>query len=136
MTRDEGPHEHLTRTSRISDQELNPQAHARVIQLLQRGPDFKPFPKACTWPDHPRTRAHEHFVNLLRPAWTRTGAKDWANESLLITTSQRRPRSHPRLTVEERCGPHGGLPLPGTAMVDRLPGPGLRVARAVTAGCC
>ena len=52
----------------IAFQELNPQARARVIQLLQRDPDFSLFSKACTWPDHPRKRASEHFVNLPRSA--------------------------------------------------------------------
>jgi hypothetical protein len=52
----------------IAFQELNPQARARVIQLLQRDPDFTLFSKACTWPDHPRKRASEHFVNLPRSA--------------------------------------------------------------------
>ena len=52
----------------IAFQELNPQARARVIALLQRDPDFKLFSKACTWPDHPRKRASEHFVNLPRSA--------------------------------------------------------------------
>jgi len=52
----------------IAFQELTPQARARVIQLLQRDPDFKLFSKACTWPDHPRKRASEHFVNLPRSA--------------------------------------------------------------------
>ena len=52
----------------IAFQELNPQARAAVIQLLQRDPDFSQFSTACTWPDHPRTRAREHFVNLPRAA--------------------------------------------------------------------
>lgn len=52
----------------IAFQELHPQARARVIQFLQRDPDFTLFSKACTWPDHPRTRASEHFVNLPRSA--------------------------------------------------------------------
>jgi nuclease S1 len=50
----------------IAFQELNPQARARVIALLQRDPDFSLFSKACTWPDHPRKRTSEHFVNLPR----------------------------------------------------------------------
>jgi hypothetical protein len=52
----------------IAFQELNPQARARVIQLLRQDPDFQLFSKACTWPDHPRTRASEPFVNLPRSA--------------------------------------------------------------------
>jgi hypothetical protein len=52
----------------IAFQELNPRARARVIQLLRQDPDFQLFSKACTWPDHPRTRAREPFVNLPRSA--------------------------------------------------------------------
>jgi hypothetical protein len=52
----------------IAFQELNPQARAQVKQLLQPNPDFTLFSKACTWPDHPRKRASEHFVNLPRSA--------------------------------------------------------------------
>jgi hypothetical protein len=39
-----------------------------VTQLLAHDPDFTLFSKACTWPDHPRKRAGEHFVNLPRSA--------------------------------------------------------------------
>jgi hypothetical protein len=52
----------------IAFQELNPQARAQVEQLLQHDPDFTLFSKACTWPDRPRKRASEHFVNLSRAA--------------------------------------------------------------------
>jgi nuclease S1 len=52
----------------IAFQELNPQARAQVKQLLQHDPDFTLFSKACTWPDRPRKRASEHFVNLSRAA--------------------------------------------------------------------
>jgi nuclease S1 len=52
----------------IAFQELTPQARTQVRQLLQEDPDFKLFSKACTWPDHPRKRAGEHFVNLPRAA--------------------------------------------------------------------
>jgi hypothetical protein len=52
----------------IAFQELIPQARARVIQLLRQDPDFQLFSKACTWPDHTRTRASEPFVNLPRSA--------------------------------------------------------------------
>jgi hypothetical protein len=52
----------------IAFQELAPQARARVIELLRPDPDFMRLSKACTWPDHPRTRAREPFVNLPRAA--------------------------------------------------------------------
>jgi S1/P1 Nuclease len=52
----------------IAFQELTPQTRTQVRQLLQEDPDFRLFSKACTWPDHPRKRAGEHFVNLPRAA--------------------------------------------------------------------
>jgi hypothetical protein len=52
----------------VAFQELTPQARTQVRQLLQEDPDFSLFSKACTWPDYPRTRAGEHFVNLPRSA--------------------------------------------------------------------
>jgi hypothetical protein len=56
----------------IAFQELNPQARDAVQRLIRQDPDFALFAKACTWPDHPRKRAGEHFVNLPRSA-TRLG---------------------------------------------------------------
>lgn len=52
----------------IAFQELNPQARAVVERLLQLDPDFQTFSRACIWPDHPRKRSAEHFVNLPRSA--------------------------------------------------------------------
>ena len=52
----------------IAFQELQPQARDAVQRLIQQDPDFTLFSKACTWPDHPRKRASEHFVNLPRAA--------------------------------------------------------------------
>jgi hypothetical protein len=52
----------------IAFQELNPKARDAVQRLLRQDQDFTLFSKACTWPDHPRKRAGEHFVNLPRSA--------------------------------------------------------------------
>jgi hypothetical protein len=52
----------------IAFQELNPPAREAVQRLIQQDPDFRLFSKACSWPDHPRKRAGEHFVNLPRSA--------------------------------------------------------------------
>jgi hypothetical protein len=52
----------------IAFQELNPQAREAVQRLIQQDPDFTLYSKACAWPDHPRKRAGEHFVNLPRSA--------------------------------------------------------------------
>jgi hypothetical protein len=39
---------------------------AEVRRLIATDTEFKTFADACTWPDHPRKRAAEHFVNLAR----------------------------------------------------------------------
>jgi hypothetical protein len=52
----------------IAFQELNTQAQTAVMRLIQRDPEFSTFSSSCLWPDHPRQRASEHFVNLPRSA--------------------------------------------------------------------
>src|SRR5262245_20311376 len=52
----------------IALRELNPQARKKVDSLIEFDPDFRKFPRSCIWPDHPRIRASEHFVNLSRAA--------------------------------------------------------------------
>jgi nuclease S1 len=52
----------------IAFQELHPHAREAVQRLIQQDPDYTLFSKACSWPDHPRQRAGEHFVNLPRSA--------------------------------------------------------------------
>jgi nuclease S1 len=39
---------------------------AEIQKLLSNDDRFSSFSDACTWPDHPRQRASEHFVNLPR----------------------------------------------------------------------
>ena len=34
--------------------------------MIQRDPEFDTFAESCSWPDHPRRRAEEHYVNLPR----------------------------------------------------------------------
>jgi hypothetical protein len=41
-------------------------ALAEVRRLIAADTEFNAFSDACTWPDHPRKRAAEHFVNLPR----------------------------------------------------------------------
>jgi len=50
----------------IAFQELNDTARNEVIRLIALDPTFDSFTDACTWPDHPRKRAEEHFVNVPR----------------------------------------------------------------------
>src|SRR5262245_20464284 len=52
----------------IAFKALKPKERAQGRALLQEDPDLRLFSKACTWPDHPRKRAGEHFVNLPRAA--------------------------------------------------------------------
>lgn len=50
----------------IAMKEVSDTTRARIEQLMQPlGPDAD-FAAGCTFPDHPRQRAEEHFVNLLR----------------------------------------------------------------------
>jgi hypothetical protein len=43
-----------------------PSTRAQIERLIATDSEFGSFPDACTWPDHPRKRAEEHFVNLER----------------------------------------------------------------------
>jgi S1/P1 Nuclease len=52
----------------IAFQELNDSARERVTAMIRRDREFNPFAEACSWPDHPRRRAEEHYVNLPRDA--------------------------------------------------------------------
>jgi len=52
----------------IGFKELNSQARAEVKRLIRLDPVFFTFSGTCIWPDHPRKRSREHFVNLPRSA--------------------------------------------------------------------
>src|SRR5215469_5038641 len=56
----------------IAFQELNEKARNEVIRLISLDATFDSFPDACTWPDHPRKRAEEHFINVGRSVHTIT----------------------------------------------------------------
>src|SRR5215471_20281421 len=56
----------------IAFQELNDKARTEVVRLIATDTTFDSFTDACTWPDHPRKRAEEHFVNVARPIHTIT----------------------------------------------------------------
>jgi hypothetical protein len=45
-----------------------PDTRARIRRLIRNDQAFDVFSDACTWPDHPRRRASEHFINLPRNA--------------------------------------------------------------------
>lgn len=50
----------------IAFQELKPSAKAELKSIIQLDDAFRLFSKSCSWPDHPRIRSREHFVNLER----------------------------------------------------------------------
>jgi S1/P1 Nuclease len=43
-----------------------PSTRAEVARLIKTDVEFDSFSDACTWPDHPRKRPGDHFVNLAR----------------------------------------------------------------------
>ncbi len=45
-----------------------PNTRARIRRLIQNDPQFDFFSDSCTWPDHPKRRDPEHFINLPRTA--------------------------------------------------------------------
>ena len=47
---------------------VSPNARAEIDRLVKVDGEFTSFSDACSWPDHPRKRAAEHFVNVSRDA--------------------------------------------------------------------
>lgn len=45
---------------------VQPDTRAAVRRLIESDPEFKTFADSCLFPDHPRRRASEHFINLPR----------------------------------------------------------------------
>ena len=45
---------------------VQPNTRAEIQKLISTDDRFTSFSDSCTWPDHPRQRASEHFVNLPR----------------------------------------------------------------------
>jgi S1/P1 Nuclease len=45
---------------------IQPNTRAEIKNLISNDERFESFSDACTWPDHPRQRASEHFLNLPR----------------------------------------------------------------------
>lgn len=50
----------------IAFQELDDKARTQVIALIRSDPDFTTFSESCNWPDNPRQRTTEHFLNVPR----------------------------------------------------------------------
>jgi hypothetical protein len=45
---------------------VQPTTRAEIQKLISTDERFSSFSDACKWPDHPRQRASEHFLNLRR----------------------------------------------------------------------
>jgi hypothetical protein len=69
----------------IAFQELNNKARAEVVRLIALDETFESFTDACTWPDHPRKRAEEHFINVPRTLQTIATAQCQGAPTCLFT---------------------------------------------------
>jgi hypothetical protein len=69
----------------IAFQELNDTARDEVIRLIALDVTFDSFTNACTWPDHPRRRAEEYFINVARSVHTITTATCPTSPKCLFT---------------------------------------------------
>jgi len=56
----------VLRQAQIAMRLVQPNTRAEIQKLISTDERFTSFSDACTWPDHPRQRASEHFVNLPR----------------------------------------------------------------------
>ena len=52
----------------IAFREVANPVRERIKTLIASDQQFRRFADACTWPDHPRKRPSEHFLNLSRDA--------------------------------------------------------------------
>src|SRR5262245_41677889 len=52
----------------IALSQVKPSTRTAIAELIRIDSEFDTFSDSCIWPDHPRKRAPEHFVNLLRDA--------------------------------------------------------------------
>ena len=92
----------------IAFQELEPTARERVKAMIRRDPEFNTFAEACSWPDHPRRRAEEHYVNL--PRDTRGFVEDACPlaDKCVISAIEEDLASRAVVLERERAGTAGG----------------------------
>jgi S1/P1 Nuclease len=50
----------------IASRLVQPDTRAEIKKLISTDERFNTFSDSCTWPDHPRQRGSEHFLNLPR----------------------------------------------------------------------
>ena len=66
-----------------------PSTRKAIRKLIATDKHFDFFSDACTFPDHPRTRADEHFVNLARNASGLTSDPCPSTADCVVTTIQK-----------------------------------------------
>ena len=76
----------------IALRRVAPATRARVEELISGDADYKSFADACTWPDHPRKRASEHFLNLPRDS-RGLGSDDCGGAPACVVTAIRKDAS-------------------------------------------
>src|SRR5882757_1933663 len=69
----------------IAFKQVKSSTRSAITELLRADTDnpFTTFSEACTWPDHPRKRAAEHFLNLPRDATSLTNKCGGADECVV-----------------------------------------------------
>src|SRR5262245_28510094 len=50
----------------IAFQELTGRARGEVVRLIRKDSQFRAFSDSCPWPDHPKQRETEHYINVPR----------------------------------------------------------------------
>src|SRR5215470_11278510 len=95
-------------------QELNDKARTEVTRLIALDATFESFTDACTWPDHPRRRAEEHFINVARSVHTITTATcPTAPKCLFTGTVADLEVCGPRMTIR-RISPRSSTSATGS----------------------
>lgn len=50
----------------LAYEQVKPATKKAIDDLIAEDPEFHSFSDSCSWPDHPRKRASEHYINLPR----------------------------------------------------------------------
>jgi hypothetical protein len=67
---------------------VKPATRSEIDKLMRTDTEFSSFSDACVWPDHPRKRASEHFLNLPRDSLGLT-ENDCGGATACVVTARR-----------------------------------------------
>ena len=81
----------------IAFDKVKPSTRTAIVKLIQADGEFQSFSDACTWPDHPRKRAGEHFVNLFRDSSALADDCGVSSPCVVTAITQDSPSSRPTL---------------------------------------